>query len=791
LLKKTFNQKLTLSLMKKRYASLLYLILLSGFIYFIFYFSMPQNYSKGSVPLSEFSTERALKHVKIISKKPHYVGSENHKEVLNYLDLELKKLGLETQIQEDLILSKWNNLVHTKNLITRIKGSGNGKALLLLSHYDSAPHSKSHGASDDANGLAAILEGVRAFLQKETPHENDIIIVFSDGEELGLNGAFSFASKHPWANNVGLVINFEARGSNGPSIMLAETNGGNSNLIREFALANPKYEVSNSLMYSIYKMLPNDTDLTAFRETKNIPGFNFAYIEDHFDYHTAQDNYENFTPECLEHQATYLMPLLNHFSNIDLTKLQSKEERVYFNLPFSFIHYPYSYNLPLLIGAFGLFILFTFFGLAKRTLSGNEIFKGFLPLLSAIIFSGAVTFGGWKILLIIYPEYQDMLHGFTYNGTSYFFAFMMLTLAICFWFYGKWINTKHTPSHFIAPIFIWLILSTLVFVYLEGASFLIIPIYFALFTLGFTIFNKTPNPLLYLFLGFPAIAILVPFIQLLPVALGLKIMFGSAILVVLTFSLLIPLFGNFANKRNWGFLFLLISMALFTKAHLDSGFVKGKAKPNSLLYVYDANKKSAVWATYDKVLDPWTKHYLGKNAKPAQTLNQNTFASKHNSGFSYTNIAPNKNIAEPTFNFLKDTVVGNYRKISVLINPNRKVNRIDVFANKDLKLYNLTANGVERINQKGSFFKRKNNQVLNYYPINDTALLLSFQIKKDDIIDMDVMTSSFDLLENSLFTIPSRPSNYIPMPFVLNDAIVVKKKITKEKTIKNTDYLNQ
>jgi predicted NAD-dependent protein-ADP-ribosyltransferase YbiA (DUF1768 family) len=66
-------------------------------------------------------------------------------------------------------------------------------------------------------------------------------------------------------------------------------------------------------------MLPNDTDLTAFRETADIPGFNFAFIDDHFDYHTVQDNFENFTPESLEHQATYLMPLLTHFSNADLS----------------------------------------------------------------------------------------------------------------------------------------------------------------------------------------------------------------------------------------------------------------------------------------------------------------------------------------------------------------------------------------------------------------------------------------------------------------------------------------
>jgi hypothetical protein len=45
--------------------------------------------------------------------------------------------------------------------------------------------------------------------------------------------------------------------------MLMETNAGNAGLVKEFAAANATFPVSNSLMYSIYKMLPNDnTDLT-------------------------------------------------------------------------------------------------------------------------------------------------------------------------------------------------------------------------------------------------------------------------------------------------------------------------------------------------------------------------------------------------------------------------------------------------------------------------------------------------------------------------------------------------
>ena len=57
------------------------------------------------------------------------------------------------------------------NILATIKGSSEAaKALVLLSHYDSNPHS-SLGASDAGSGVVTILEGVRAFFTQtsETP----------------------------------------------------------------------------------------------------------------------------------------------------------------------------------------------------------------------------------------------------------------------------------------------------------------------------------------------------------------------------------------------------------------------------------------------------------------------------------------------------------------------------------------------------------------------------------------------------------------------------------------------
>src|SRR6478672_1737419 len=201
--------------MKRNYSSLYSILIISALLFGIFYFMMPQRYDTTEAPLSHFSTKRALEKVITISTKPHFVGSSNHEAIAQYLQKELQNLGLETSFQEGFTMTEKGTLVRSKNILAKIKGTATTKSLLLLSHYDSAPHSYSHGASDDASGIATILEGVRTFLHNKTPHKNDIIILFSDAEELGLNGAALFVTQSKWAKETGIVLNFEARGTSG------------------------------------------------------------------------------------------------------------------------------------------------------------------------------------------------------------------------------------------------------------------------------------------------------------------------------------------------------------------------------------------------------------------------------------------------------------------------------------------------------------------------------------------------------------------------------------------------
>lgn len=579
--------------MLRKLSPLFVLILLIFFIWFNFYSSKPQDIKSKGTAETEFSTLRAFDHVKRMGQEPHFVGSPAHSRVRAYIVNELQEMGLEVQTQEGYTLSKNGTISLPRNILTRIPGTGNGQSLLLMSHYDSAGHS-SPGASDAASGVATILEGIRAFLAKGEEPSNDIIILFTDAEELGLNGARLFVREHPWAQDTGLALNFEARGSGGDSFMLLETNAGNAGLIEHFIKANPSFPVTNSLAYSVYKMLPNDTDLTVLREKGNINGFNFAFIDDHFDYHTANDTPENLDLETLAHQGSYLMPLLDYFKDVDLTALESGDDLIYFTLPAGkMLSYPFTWSTPLLLIAFLFFLGIVIYGVVSKRIKPITIFNGAVPYLISLIGSGLLVYLVWKFSLFIYPEYSEMEHGFTYNGYYYIAAAIFLALTVSFIIYDKFQPKEKTAGYLVFPLFFWLLICTLTALFLEGAAYFVVPAFFAIIQLWLALRQKRPNLFLMLLLSLPAIIVLQPFIVMFPVALGLGILYVSAILTVLLFSLLLPVFIYFKRKSALGLLCFIVFNVLFITAHFKSSFNEERQKPNSLVYLLDTDSNSA------------------------------------------------------------------------------------------------------------------------------------------------------------------------------------------------------
>jgi len=167
---------------KSHLSSAISFLAIIALVWYVFHSQTPSSDVEDNLSPTEWSTARALEHVKAMSVHPHHVGSDAHDDVRDYIVSQLEGMGLQVTTQKGYTMDPWGNLAHPENILARMKGSQeNSKALLLLSHYDSDPHS-SKGASDAASGVATILEGVRAFLAQNKQPQNDIIICITDAE---------------------------------------------------------------------------------------------------------------------------------------------------------------------------------------------------------------------------------------------------------------------------------------------------------------------------------------------------------------------------------------------------------------------------------------------------------------------------------------------------------------------------------------------------------------------------------------------------------------------------------
>src|SRR6202521_4014451 len=345
-----------------------------------------------------FSEEHAFATLSRLLKeqRPQTAGSPENAVVRDRIIAELKLAGYAPEVQAVLQCGPAERnpgCTAVANIIAVHKGTGDGKALLASAHYDSVPAGP--GVSDDGAGGAVGLELARAFSAKTT--RNDIIFLITDGEETGLRGARAFAERHPLIRRVGVVVNFEARGASGPSLMF-ETGPGNARLMDLFArtVARPS---ASSVSYEIYKLLPNDTDFSVYRKL-GLSGFNFAFSNSASLYHSARDNLQYIDLRSLQHMGEHAFEVVGVLADADFETLKSASDASFFDI-FGLVTvlWPAAISLPIalvaLLGLIGLVVAHRDAFTLRATVWAALAFLAVLALLFAFGWLLSYPLGIW------------------------------------------------------------------------------------------------------------------------------------------------------------------------------------------------------------------------------------------------------------------------------------------------------------------------------------------------------------------------------------------------------------
>lgn len=230
-------------------------------------------------PADRFAAARALSGVADLVQEPRPSGSRAHRAAVDAL---VERLGAAGLPARRVAYGELRNVE---------AGFGRRGGVWLVAHTDSVP--RSPGASDDGLGLAVILEATRVLAAAGAPP--GLHVLLTDGEEKGLLGARAFVEDAPDADRV--IINVEARGSEGPAFMF-QTAGAPGPLLAAWRSSGCTAQ-AGSLARWVYELLPNDTDFSAFRRA-GASGYDFALIRGAWRYHTPDDTLEGLDPAAVQ-----------------------------------------------------------------------------------------------------------------------------------------------------------------------------------------------------------------------------------------------------------------------------------------------------------------------------------------------------------------------------------------------------------------------------------------------------------------------------------------------------------
>jgi hypothetical protein len=370
------------------------LLLLLTVLWIVSVRRQPPAPTPASAPAAEFSGERALATLRELAGdgSPHPIGSAANAAVRDRILARLRQAGYAPEVQPSFSCSPMNpSCGRVENIVARLEGTAHDGAILLMAHYDSV--GAGPGVSDDLAGTAAVLETARA-LKAGPPPKNPVLFLWTDGEEAGLLGAQAFADS-PLAREVKVVLNLEARGTRGPSLMF-ETIGDDGWLVPLFA-AEASRPITSSVFVTIYQMMPNNTDLTVFKK-KDVDGLNFAYVENPTHYHTAVDDLQSLAPASLQHHGDNAFGALRGLAQADLAS-PPRGDAVFFDvLGWSVIRWPQSWTLPIAVLVLVLVLAVFWGGRSGRTVTLGGMLIGLLAFLAVVVVSGLLAFG---LLLVL------------------------------------------------------------------------------------------------------------------------------------------------------------------------------------------------------------------------------------------------------------------------------------------------------------------------------------------------------------------------------------------------------
>jgi len=689
----------------------------------------PPSPVPATAPDTVFSAERAMRHVEAIAVRPHPMGSADHDRVRDYIAKELTALGLKPQLQVTTAVgTRYQAAGRVQNILAWMPGKeSNGKALLLVVHYDGVEAGPA--AADDAAGCAALLETLRALRARKggEPLAHDVIALFTDGEEAGLLGAAAFVREHPWAKDVAFILNFEARGTSGRSYMF-ETGPGNRDAASLLRSAGDV--TAGSTFTTVYRALPNDTDLSEFA-TLGVPALNFAFADGVERYHTSHDDLAHLNPGSLQHHGLQMLALAKKVADGPLPRPQTADG-VFFDLPaLGLVVYPVGLALPLALIALVLTVI-----VVRGRFRDMAI--GAAAMLVALLISVGVG-------RLVNPTGPGMWSGL--SAAALTLIIVALNAAVYL------VARRRAVEAWYGALVIWVLLSVATSAMAPGVSYLFTwPLLFAI------VAARSRHPIAMWAAAAVTILILAGLaFSVAAIMLGVSGTGAIALAVVVSLVtwLLAPLVEQALGSEWRG----VASVAAAAVAVALVGAVKAKPSaehpiPTALAYVEDPRAGQAWLGTLGPT-NEWTRLTLGATDRGPEWTGAVLGAGGRLVGKSVRPVG----LQAPTATLLRDTLIEGARRVVFRVNVPNGTTALTLRA-LGAQVVRTAIDG--RVADTTRFRRHPRNWATLYWAVPDSGAVFSLSIPVGAHIDVEMASRGPGLPAMPGIPIPPRPSSVVP-----------------------------
>lgn len=641
----------------------------------------------GDTPATAFAASRALPVFKFLAQAPRPIASDSNARARQYIVERLQSLELDPQVQS-ASAQKTSvgyagdyhvNVGIANNILVRKPGSAldhaRRPALLIASHYDSAPDQAN--AAGASSSVAAMLETLRA-LQHGAPLANDVIFLFADGEQAGSLGARAFAEQHPWARDVGLVLQFNAAGNSGP-LLLTGSRGGNGKLVAGWIAAAPQ-AVGTSALALLAREAPallNGGPL----DRVGTAGMRFANIEGSAGDKGRADVAGRVAQGALQHAGDTMLALTRHFGDLPLDQITSPDE-VHFELPLvGQVHYTVDHVWALTRLVCFMFFLACCLAFKQRDLELRLLLAGAMCYLLLALALAFVAITLWKAFPGLHADYQPLATGAGARDRCYFLAYVTLGIAVFIELQRILHKMIGTPATTLGALLVLVLALVAGSWFMPGATYLLawpmiatLLVYVLLQNVRVAALPQFARIAILVAGMAPGIVLFVPLLQQVSTLFTAE---RSALLMLALSAMLGMGTTLFAAMRR-RFVAPLLLLACAGAVSSAAGSVEpdaAMARPNRMTYLNDAYSWKAWWVMPAEPLDAWSRPFFASAVNGPRELREVYGMTRKE---QWVAPAPRNQVAYPGIVVLMDDDNGARRRIMFTLRSKNKAPTIEL-----------------------------------------------------------------------------------------------------------------